>query len=466
MYRYYKYVHKVLAFSYGNTYCTNANTHFNKGIFLDGQSTTPVDPRVLHKMMTALTGTYGNAHSRTHNYGWEAEELVEQSRAEIAKLIRCEPKEIVFTSGATESNNIAIKGISQYYYQSLKNNASGDTKPHIITLLTEHKCVLDSCRSVELEGIAEVTYLPVKSDGLVNLTVLENAIKPNTKLISVMSVHNEIGVIQPIREIGAICRKHRVLLHTDAAQAVGKVDIDVNRDGIDLLSLSGHKMYAPKGIGCLFTRRRRPRVRLASPVSGGGQERGLRSGTLPVPLVAAVGEAAAIYNRNTAQQAIAAMLPDGANANNALVTPLSQMEKDYQHCKKLSDLFLSIIRSKLTHVTLNGSETRRWPGNLNLSFAAVEGESLLMGMKEIAVSSGSACTSASLESSYVLRALGVDAETAHTSIRFGITRFTTREEIEYTANKCIEVVTRLRNMSPLWDLLLEGKTLAESIKNN
>eukprot|EP00758_Cryptobia_borreli_P004475 Tbor_TRINITY_DN4399_c0_g1::TRINITY_DN4399_c0_g1_i2::g.7743::m.7743/K04487/iscS, NFS1; cysteine desulfurase len=393
-----------------------------RGLYLDNMATTPVDPRVLDAMLPFLTEKYGNAHSRTHEYGWVAEEAVEKARHQIADLIGANPKEVFFTSGATESNNIAIKGVAEYYKEK---------KNHIITLQTEHKCVLDSCRYLEMNGF-EVTYLPVEKNGIVNMALLEEAIRPNTCLVSCMYVHNEIGVIQPIPEISELCRKRKVYFHTDGAQAVGKIPINVEDSRIDLMSISGHKMYAPKGIGALYMRRR-PRVRVRSPVSGGGQERGVRSGTVPVPLAVAMGAAAEIAKK--------------------------EMERDHSRVKMLQKRLFDGLSSKLSHLVVNGDMEKRYPGNLNISFACVEGESLLMDINEVAVSSGSACTSASLEPSYVLRALGVDAENAHTSIRFGIGRFTTEKEVDMVIDKTVKGVRRLRDMSPLWDLLLEGKSL-------
>ncbi|KPI87688.1 putative cysteine desulfurase [Leptomonas seymouri] len=393
-------------------------------IYMDNQATTPLDPRVLDAMLPFMTEDYGNPHSRTHQYGWSAEGAVEKARKQVADLIGASPKEIFFTSGATESNNIAVKGVGNF------NKAK---KNHIITLQTEHKCVLDSCRYLEMEGF-EVTYLPVMKNGIVDLKVLAAAIKPTTCLVSCMAAHNEIGVLQPIREIGALCRSKKVLFHTDAAQALGKVKLDVNADSIDIMSMSSHKIYGPKGCGALYVRRR-PRVRLRSPVSGGGQERGIRSGTVATPLVVGMGAACAVA--------------------------MQEMERDMAHSIKLQKRLLDGLQSRLPHLVVNGDMEHRLPGNLNISFACVEGESLLMGMKDVAVSSGSACTSASLEPSYVLRALGVDAENAHTSIRFGISRYTTEKEVDLVIEECVKNVERLRELSPLWDLMLEGKSLAD-----
>ncbi|CCW71085.1 unnamed protein product [Phytomonas sp. Hart1] len=375
-------------------------------------------------MLPFLTEQFGNAHSRSHAYGWQSEEGVEWARRQVAALIGASPKEVVFTSGATESNNIALKGVAHYH---------ATRRNHLVTLQTEHKCVLDSCRSLEMEGF-EVSYLPVGKDGLVDLRTLDEAIRPTTCLVSCMTANNEIGVLQPIREIGEICRRRKVLFHTDAAQAAGKIPIDVEKDNIDLMSLSGHKLYGPKGCGALYVRRR-PRVRLRSPVSGGGQERGTRSGTLPTPLLVGMGKAFQL----------------GAE----------EMERDHAHTLRLRNKLLHGLQERLTHTYVNGHLEHRLPNSLNMSFACVEGESLMMGMKNIAVSSGSACTSASLEPSYVLRALGIEAENAHTSIRFGISRFTTDHEVDFTIQECTRTVKQLREMSPLWDLMQEGKTLAD-----
>lgn len=388
-------------------------------IYLDYQATTPCDPRVLDKMLPYFSSIFGNPHSRSHVYGWIAEEAIEVARTQIAELIHSDEREIVFTSGATESNNLAIKGVAHFY---------GDQKKHLITAVTEHKCVLESFRSLEQEGF-DVTYLPVQADGLIDLDVLKAAFRDDTLLVSIMAVNNEIGVIQPLAAIGALCKEKGIFFHTDAAQAVGKIPLDVNEMNIDLMSISAHKMYGPKGIGALYVRRK-PRVRLNALISGGGQERGMRSGTLPTPLCVGFGEAAAIAK--------------------------AEMKDETARIQALSKLMLDKINEKLTHVILNGHATKRFPGNLNLSFAYVEGEGLMMGIKELAVSSGSACTSASLEPSYVLRALGVTDDMAHTSIRFGIGRFTTESEIERAAEKVIHAVQRLREMSPLWEMAQEG----------
>lgn len=370
-------------------------------------------------MLPYLTSFYGNPHSRTHAYGWESESAVETAREQVANIIGADPKEIIFTSGATESNNISIKGVARFYKEK---------KRHLITTQTEHKCVLDSCRAMEGEGF-QVTYLPVQTSGLIDMEELEKAIRPDTSIVSIMAVNNEIGVKQPIAEIGRLCRSKKVFFHTDAAQALGKVPIDVGSMNIDLMSMSGHKVYGPKGVGAIYIRRR-PRVRIEAIQSGGGQERGIRSGTVPTPLTVGMGRACEIA--------------------------LSEMEYDHKWVTKLSEHLINTVSSKLTKVIRNGDPKHIYPGCVNLSFAYVEGESLLMALKDIALSSGSACTSASLEPSYVLRAIGADDDLAHSSIRFGIGRFTTKEEVDYTANKVIKHVNRLREMSPLWEMVQEG----------
>ncbi|KAI0093899.1 cysteine desulfurase NFS1 [Irpex rosettiformis] len=388
-------------------------------IYLDMQATTPVDPRVLDAMLPYFTEQYGNPHSRTHAYGWEAEAAVEDARKHIADLIGADAKDIVFTSGATESNNMALKGVARFYKER---------KRHIITTQTEHKCVLDSCRKLQEEGF-DVTYLPVQQNGIIRLEDLEAAIRPDTSIVSIMAVNNETGVIQPIKEIGKLLRKHPgVHFHTDAAQAVGKVPIDVNEMNVDLMSISGHKLYGPKGIGAAYVRRR-PRVRLEPIINGGGQERGLRSGTLATPLVVGMGEAARIAKL--------------------------EMARDGARIKELSNRLITKINAQVEHVIRNG-DAGGYPGCVNLSFAYVEGESLLMALKDIALSSGSACTSASLEPSYVLRALGAAEDMAHSSLRFGIGRFTTEAEIDFVVDKIVAVVQRLRDMSPLWEMVQEG----------
>ncbi|RMZ77040.1 hypothetical protein DV738_g4630, partial [Chaetothyriales sp. CBS 135597] len=394
--------------------------HGTRPIYLDAQATTPTDPRVLDAMLPYLTGQYGNPHSRTHAYGWETDKAVERAREEVARLIGADPKEIIFTSGATESNNMSIKGVARFFGKSGK-------KKHLITSQTEHKCVLDSCRHLQDEGF-EVTYLPVDRSGLISLSQLEEAIRPDTALVSIMAVNNEIGVIQPLAEIGQLCRRNKVYFHTDAAQALGKIPISVNDWNVDLMSMSGHKIYGPNGIGACYVRRR-PRVRIEPIISGGGQERGLRSGTLAPHLVVGFGEACRIARE--------------------------EMEYDSKRITTLSNRLLSGLLA-LEHTSLNGDPTRHYPGCVNVSFAYVEGESLLMALKDIALSSGSACTSASLEPSYVLRALGNSDESAHSSIRFGIGRFTTEAEVDYVLKAVQERVTFLRELSPLWELVQEG----------
>ncbi|OUM51983.1 hypothetical protein BVG19_g1129 [[Candida] boidinii] len=396
----------------------DSSLYGSRPIYLDMQATTPTDPRVLDKMLQFYTGLYGNPHSSTHAYGWETDKEVEKARKNIADVINADPKEIIFTSGATECNNMAIKGVARFY---------GSSKKHIITTQTEHKCVLDSCRHLQDEGF-EITYLPVNTDGLVDLELLEKSIKKETCLVSIMAVNNEIGVLQPLEEIGKICRKHKVFFHTDGAQAFGKVKIDVNKCNIDLMSISSHKIYGPMGIGACYVRRR-PRVRLDPIINGGGQERGLRSGTLAPPLVAGFGEAARLM--------------------------ISEFDEDHKHISKLSNKLMDNLLS-IEHTQLNGSKTKRYAGCVNVSFAYVEGESLLMALKDIALSSGSACTSSSLEPSYVLHALGADDALAHSSIRFGVGRFTTEEEVDYVINAIKERVHFLREMSPLWEMVKEG----------
>ncbi|KAI3991224.1 hypothetical protein MKX01_022445 [Papaver californicum] len=388
-------------------------------LYLDVQATTPVDPRVLDAMLPFYISRYGNPHSRTHLYGWESDLAVEKARFQVASLIKASPKEIVFTSGATESNNISVKGLMHFYK---------DKKRHVITTQTEHKCVLDSCRHLQQEGF-EITYLPVGNDGIIDLEGLRSAIRPDTGLVSIMAVNNEIGVIQPMEEIGKICKEFNVMFHTDAAQALGKIPIDVEKMNVSLMSLSGHKIYGPKGVGALYMRRR-PRVRVEAQMNGGGQERGIRSGTVPTPLVVGMGAACEVA--------------------------MMEMEYDEKRISALQERLLNGIRAKIDGVVVNGSTESRYAGNMNLSFAYVEGESLLMGLKEVAVSSGSACTSASLEPSYVLRALGVEEDMAHTSIRFGIGRFTTEAEIDRAVELTVRQVEKLREMSPLYEMVKEG----------
>lgn len=410
-------------------------SHHQPGTHAARQATTPVDPRVLDAMLPFFVEQYGNPHSRTHLFGWQSEEAMEHARQQVADLIGADAKEIIFTSaraslphraspltpsqGATESNNMAIKGIAHFYK---------DKKRHVITSQTDHKCVLDSCRHLQQEGW-DVTYLPVQPDGVVDLALLEGAMREDTALVSIMAINNEIGVTQPLAAIGELCRARRIFFHTDAAQAAGKVPLDVNALHIDAMSISGHKMYGPKGVGALYVRRR-PRVRLEPLFSGGGQERGLRSGTVPTPLVVGLGAAAAVAK--------------------------AEMARDAAHVERLSARLLGGLRARLPAIVLNGDHAARYAGNLNISFAYVEGESLLMGLKDVAVSSGSACTSASLEPSYVLRALGVEEDLAHTSLRFGIGRFTTEEEIDHAIAATVKHVNKLRDMSPLWEMVQEG----------
>jgi cysteine desulfurase len=391
--------------------------------YLDFQATTPTDPRVVDAMLPFMIGKYGNPHSRTHSYGWETEQAVEQARQDVADLIGASAKEIIFTSGATESNNMSIKGVAHFYKNFEKK------KNHIITTQTEHKCVLDSCRALEVEGF-EVTYLPVQQNGLIDIDELKAAIRPGqTILTSVMGVNNEIGVIQPLEDIGKICRENKVFFHSDIAQMAGKVEINVNSLNFDLASISSHKIYGPKGMGALYIRRK-PRVRLEPIISGGGQERGLRSGTLAPALCVGLGTAARLCKE--------------------------EMKRDSEWIDYLSRKLRSGIENKIPMAILNGDDKHRYSGNVNYSFAHVEGESLLMSLKNLAVSSGSACTSASLEPSYVLRAIGVDDEIAHSSIRFGIGRFTTEEEIDFALKLLEKHVGRLREMSPLWEMVQEG----------
>ncbi|MBQ4875540.1 MAG: IscS subfamily cysteine desulfurase [Rickettsiaceae bacterium H1] len=396
-------------------------------IFLDYQSTTRTDPRVLDEMMPYFS-EFSNPHSRSHSFGWNAEEVVENARREIAKVINANSKDIIFTSGATESNNLAIKGCMEFYRKS---------KDHIITVATEHKCVLDSCRHLEEKGF-KVTYLPVSSNGIIDLDELEDTITEKTNLVSVMAVNNEIGVIQPLKEVGEICQKYGVFFHTDAAQGYGKIPIDVDEMNISLLSISGHKIYAPMGVGALYVRRR-PRVRIQPLINGGGQERGMRSGTVPTALAVGLGKAAEIC--------------------------FSEMEEEKARLTEMKDFFLMKIKKGVGDILVNGDLKQRWPGNLNISFPYVEGESIIMAIKQLAVSSGSACTSASLEPSYVLRSLGVDEDLAHSSIRFGFGRFTTKEEVIFASELISSKIRKLRDMSPLWEMVQEGVDL-KSIKWN
>jgi cysteine desulfurase len=391
---------------------------------MDYHATTPVDPRVLEAMLPYFSERFGNAASRNHPFGWEAEEAVEKARKQVADLIGANAKEVVFTSGATESDNLAIKGVAEMYRE--KGN-------HIITCVTEHKAVIDTCKRLEKEGY-RVTYLPVQKDGLIRLDDLRDAITDKTILVTIMTANNEIGVIQPIAEIAAVAKAKGILVHTDAVQAVGKVPFNVNELKVDLVSMSAHKMYGPKGVGALFVRRRNPRVLLAPLIDGGGHERGMRSGTLNVPGIVGMGKAAELCRQ--------------------------EMAEDTARLSALRDRLNTKLHEGLDEIYINGSTAHRLPHNLNISFAYVEGESLLMGINDVAVSSGSACTSASLEPSYVLKALGAGDDLAHSSIRFGLGRWSTEEEVDYVANKLISVVTRLREMSPLYELAKEGVDLS------
>jgi cysteine desulfurase len=382
---------------------------------MDNQATTAVDPRVVEAMLPYFTEKFGNAASRNHEFGWQAEEAVERARGQIARLIGASPKEIAFTSGATESINLALKGAAESYRE--KGN-------HVITLATEHKAVLDTCKRLEKEG-CEITFLPVGRDGIVDLEQIRGAITPKTILISILHANNEIGVVQPIAEIGKIAKQSNVLFHVDAAQSVGKLPVDVERDQIDLLSISAHKIYGPKGVGALYVRRKNPRVQLVAQIDGGGHERGLRSGTLNVPGVVGLGKACEICEKELAAES--------------------------ERLLALRERLRVAIADRLDGVSVNGSLEKRLPGNLNVSFGGVEGEALLMGIHDVAVSSGSACTSASLAASHVLRAIGVDDDLAHSSIRFGLGRFNTEEEVDYAANRVVETVRKLRELSPAYE---------------
>lgn len=389
-------------------------------IYMDNHATTPLDPRVLEAMLPYFTDRFGNAASRNHQFGWEAEAAVETAREQIAKLIGATPKEIIFTSGATESDNLAIKGVAEMYKQ--KGN-------HIITAVTEHKAVLDTCKRLEKYGY-KVTYMPVKPDGLVDLDQLKDAITDKTILVTIMAANNEIGVLQPVEEIGKLCRSRGVLFHSDAVQALGKVPLDVNKMNLDLVSLTAHKLYGPKGCGALYVRRKNPRVQISAIVDGGGHERGMRSGTLNVPGIVGFGHACAL-----AQQ---------------------EMPEESRRIAGLRDRLRDKLAAQLDETFINGSMEHRLPGNLNMSFLYVEGESLLMGINDVAVSSGSACTSATLEPSYVLKSLGLGDDVAHSSIRFGIGRFNTEAEVDYVAGRLVEVVSKLRELSPLYEMVKEG----------
>ncbi len=398
-------------------------------IYMDNHATTPLDPRVLEAMMPYLTGIFGNAASRNHSFGWEAEQGVEKAREQIARLIGATAKEIIFTSGATEATNLAIKGAAEMYRE--RGN-------HIITQVTEHKATLDTCKRLEKSGY-RVTYLPVLADGLIDLEDLERAIvtegPDKTILVSIMYANNEIGVIQPIQAIGKLCHEKGILFHCDAVQAVGKIPVNVLTDGIDLMSISGHKIYGPKGVGALYVRRRNPRVQISEQINGGGHERGMRSGTLNVPGIVGLGKACEICQEEMTAEAAREI--------------------------ELRDYLKNKLESALDYTQVNGNMEHHLPGNLNMSFIYVEGESLLMGINDIAVSSGSACTSATLEPSYVLKALGLGDDVAHSSIRFGIGRFNTKAEVDYVADKIIEVVVKLRELSPLYEMVKEGIDLSK-----
>ncbi|GMU83526.1 MAG: cysteine desulfurase [Planctomycetota bacterium] len=394
-------------------------------IYLDNNATTRVDPRVVEAMLPFFTEKFGNAASRNHSFGWEAEEGVETGRRQIAEVIGADSKEIIFTSGATESNNIAIKGVAAMY---------GEKGKHIITQVTEHKAVIDPCKYLEQHGF-RVTFLPVDKTGTIDLNQLKDAMTPDTILVSIMHGNNEIGTIQPVAEIGKLCKERDVLFHTDCCQTFGKVKIDVQAMGIDLLSLSGHKIHGPKGVGALYVRRKKPRVRCEAVLHGGGHERGMRSGTLNVPGIVGLGKAAELCREH--------------------------FDTEVARLKALRDRLLTKITTQLDEVYLNGHATNRTPNNANISFAYVEGESLMMGFADVAVSSGSACTSASLEPSYVLKSLGVGDELAHSSIRFSVSRFNTEEEIDYVAEKVVRAVRKLREMSPLYEMAQEGVDLSK-----
>jgi cysteine desulfurase len=393
-------------------------------IYMDNHATTRCDPRVVDAMLPYFLDKFGNAASRNHSFGWEAEEAVEKARGQIGALIGGRPKEIIFTSGATESDNLAIKGIVEFYK---------DKGNHIVTCVTEHKAVLDSCRALERQGRATVTYLPVDRYGMVDPGAVRKAITDKTVLISIMYANNEIGTVHPIREIGKIAKEKGIVFHCDAVQAVGKIPVDVEKDGIDLLAMSGHKIYGPKGVGALWVRSKGPRVRLTPMIDGGGHERGMRSGTLNVTGIVGMGAACEIAGR--------------------------EMESETAHLLQLRSKLQAGLFERLDEIFLNGHPTERLPGNLNVSFAYVEGESLLMGINDVAVSSGSACTSATLEPSYVIRALGVNEELAHSSIRFGLGRFNTEKEVDYVTERVTREVRRLREMSPLYEMAKDGVDL-------
>ena len=394
-------------------------------IYMDNHATTPVDPRVLEAMLPYFTTKFGNAASRNHCFGWEAEKAVNEAREQIAQLIGATAKEIIFTSGATESDNLAIKGVAEMYRE--RGN-------HIITQTTEHKAVLDTCKRLEKHGF-RVTYLPVKDEGVIDLEDLKRAMDDQTILVSIMAANNEIGVLQPIAEIGRLCHEKNVLFHCDAVQAVGKIPVNVIADNIDLMSISAHKIYGPKGVGALYVRRRDPRVQIAAQIDGGGHERGMRSGTLNVPGIVGLGKACEIAGQELSEEA--------------------------KRLTGLRDRLKNKLEAALDYVHVNGSWEHRLAGNLNMSFLYVEGESLLMGINDVAVSSGSACTSATLEPSYVLKALGLGDDVAHSSIRFGLGRFNTQAEVDYVAAKVIDVVKKLRELSPLYEMAKEGVDLSK-----
>jgi cysteine desulfurase len=392
----------------------------NLPIYMDNHATTPLDPRVLEAMMPYLTTKFGNAASRNHSFGWEADKAVSVAREQVAKLIGASEKEIIFTSGATESDNLAIKGVAEMYHEK------GD---HIITQVTEHKAILDTCKHLEKKGF-RVTYLPVNAEGLIDLEDLKRAMDDKTILVSIMTANSEIGVLQPIAEIGKLCHEKGVLFHTDGVQGVGKIPVNVIDDNIDILSLSGHKIYGPKGVGAIYVRRRNPRVQLVAQIDGGGHERGMRSGTLNVPGIVGLGKASEIA--------------------------LAEMGTESARIGAMRDRLKGKLEAELDFIRVNGSMEHRLPGNLNMSFLYVEGESLLMGITDVAVSSGSACTSASLEPSYVLKALGLGDEVAHSSIRFRLGHFNTEAEVDYVASKVIDVVKKLRQLSPLYEMAKDG----------
>jgi cysteine desulfurase len=394
-------------------------------IYMDNHATTAMDPRVLEAMLPFFTGKFGNAASRNHGFGWEAEQGVENAREQVAKLIGATAKEIIFTSGATESNNLAIKGIAEMYRE--RGN-------HIITQVTEHKAVLDTCKRLE-KGGCKVTYLPVKADGLIDIEELKAAITDKTILVTIMIANNEIGVIQPIAEIGKLCHEKGIIFHTDGVQAVGKIPVDVQAMNIDVMSMTAHKVYGPKGVGALYVRRRNPRVQISEQINGGGHERGMRSGTLNVPGIVGFGKACELAG--------------------------AEMEEESKRLVALRERLQKKLEAAIDYVHVNGSMEHHLPGNLNMSFVYVEGESLLMGINDIAVSSGSACTSATLEPSYVLKALGLGDDVAHSSIRFGLGRFNTEAEVDYVADKVIDVVLKLRELSPLYEMVKEGIDLSK-----